>query len=102
MSDQVNGAAGTTDDGLNNLCFQIDRSIIRSPALFGVSVAEKARGHDAKAICERRDQTAPSRTSAPRAGHEENGWPRSLLVVVDTSTRIFDHRGILLTIAVSC
>jgi hypothetical protein len=49
MSDEVNGRVSATDDSLENFRFPIYRSIIQCPALFGVSVAEKARGHDAKA-----------------------------------------------------
>jgi hypothetical protein len=60
MSDEVNYAAGTTDDTLQYLRFPINRSIIPCPALFGVSIAEKARGHDAKSIRERRDYATPS------------------------------------------
>src|SRR5262245_27535396 len=91
MPNEVDSAVGALDDGLDDVDLPFDRNVVRRPALFGFAITEQARCHRPKAISQQRDHTTPHCSGTPRAGHEKNCRPRSLLAVVYPSGSIFDH-----------
>ena len=91
MTDQMDAAAGPSNDRLQRIGFVRNGSIASCPALSSSAIAEQARGDAAKLVIPRGDDRPPRGSGAARSGHEHNRWPGPGLILIDAATLFLYH-----------